>query len=69
MSGGVHATGGLYATQGMIGAADFVQPGGDLTPVSFRFLASMFQAIQQLQTAAATLQTQVNTLQARLPPP
>ena len=69
MSGGIHATGGPSAIQGMIGPMQFVQPGGDLTPVSFRFLASMFQAIQQLQTTAATLQARVDTLQSRLPPP
>lgn len=69
--GGVAPTampGGRYASQGMITPMQFVQPNGDLTAVSFRFLHSMFAAIQQLEGAVTTLQTTVTALQARLPP-
>lgn len=48
--------GGEYTAQGMIAAIDFVDAAGDLTPVSFRFLNSLFRNIQQLQQDVATLQ-------------
>jgi hypothetical protein len=70
--GGVQPTampGGRYASQGMISPNGFVQPTGDLTAISFRFLHSLFSAIQQLEGQVTTLQASVQTLQAREPPP
>jgi hypothetical protein len=64
---GVSMAAGRYASQGMIGPAQFVQPNGDLTAVSFRFLNSLFRSIQDLQGQVTTLQASVQTLQARLP--
>jgi hypothetical protein len=58
-----------WASQGMIGPQQFVQPSGDLTAVSFRFLNSLYRAIQQLEGQVTTLQASVQTLQAREPPP
>lgn len=57
------------ASQGMITPQQFVQPSGDLTAVSFRFLNSLFRAIQQLEGQMTTLQASVQALQAREPPP
>jgi hypothetical protein len=54
-------------TQGMIAAIGFVQPTGDLTPVSFRFLFGLFNAIRQLEGQVTALQATVQTLQERLP--
>jgi hypothetical protein len=56
-----------YSTQGMIGPNGFVQPTGDLTAVSFRFLNGLFRAVQTLEGQVATLQATVTSLQARLP--
>ena len=47
---------GRISTQGMIGPQQFVYGDGDLTAVSFRFLNSMFNSVQQLQADVATLQ-------------
>jgi len=58
---------GMFSRQGMISADDFVFPEGNLTPLAFRFLHSLFTAVVQLQTQVATLQATVTTLQARLP--
>lgn len=48
-------------TQGMIGPQEFVQPSGDLTAVSFRFLAGLLTMVQQLQADVATLQQRLTT--------
>ena len=48
---------GEYTSQGMITPADFVDPlSGNLTPVSFRFLNSMFNCIRKAEAEIATLQ-------------
>ena len=57
------------STQGMISPQQFVQPSGDLTAVSFRFLNSLYRSIQQLEGQVTTLQANVQALQAREPPP
>ena len=57
------------SAQGMISPQQFVQPSGDLTAVSFRFLNSLFRSIQQLEGQVTTLQASVQALQAQEPPP
>jgi hypothetical protein len=52
-------------TQGMVTAIGFVQPSGDLTAVSFRFLFGLFNAVRQLEGQVTALQATVQTLQAR----
>lgn len=48
---------GEYNAQGMISPANaFVEPDGAPTAVSFRFLHSMFNCIQHLESEVATLQ-------------
>lgn len=47
---------GEYTAQGMIPQAGFVDATGDLAPVSFRFLNSMFNCIRHLEGEVATLQ-------------
>jgi hypothetical protein len=48
---------GRYASQGMLAPMnDFVDATGQLSPVSFRFLHSLFTGIQQLEQEVATLQ-------------
>jgi hypothetical protein len=47
------ASEGRVTTQGMIGPSEFVQPNGDLTPLSFRFLHSLFRLTLPLLTNAA----------------
>lgn len=62
MSSPVRRMGGMigsgeYTAQGMIPAANFVEPiSGDLVPVSFRFLNSMFNCIRHLESEMATIQ-------------
>ena len=49
--------GGEYTAQGMITAIDFVDPlTGDLTPVNFRFLNSLFNCIKKLEGEVTVLQ-------------
>lgn len=48
---------GEYTAQGMITAIGFVDPlSGDLAPVSFRFLNSLFNCVHRLESEVATLQ-------------
>lgn len=48
---------GEYTAQGMITPSDFVDPlSGNLNPVSFRFLNSMFNCIRKLESEMATIQ-------------
>lgn len=48
---------GEYTSQGMITPGGFVDSlSGDLTPVSFRFLNSMFNCIRRAEAEIATLQ-------------
>jgi hypothetical protein len=54
-------------SQGMIAVAGFVQPSGDLTAVSFRFLFGLFNAIRQLEGQVTALQATVQELQGRVP--
>ena len=48
---------GEYTAQGMITSIDFVDPlTGNLAPVSFRFLNSLFNCVHRLESEVATLQ-------------
>ena len=48
---------GEYTAQGMIPPSNFVDPlSGDLAPVSFRFLNSLFNCVRKLESEVATLQ-------------
>jgi hypothetical protein len=68
----VPLTTSAYTTQGMIAPVnEFVDPAtGILTPVAFRFLYGMFNAmnaVSTLQSQIATLQEQVAALQQGAP--
>lgn len=71
-----HAGQPRLTTQGMISAIGFVEaPTGNLTPLAFRFLHSLFAAVSPLparlaalEEQAAALQAEVRALQQRLPP-
>lgn len=55
--GGQIGGGSEYTAQGMITASDFVDPlSGNLNPVSFRFLNSLFNCLRKLEAEVATLQ-------------
>ena len=55
--GGTIGAYGEYTDQGMITPSDFVDPlSGDLTPISFRFLNSMFNCIRRLEAEVVVLQ-------------
>ena len=62
MSSPVRRMGGMigsgeYTAQGMISPSNFVDPlSGDLVPISFRFLNSMFNCIRHLESEMATIQ-------------
>lgn len=53
-------------TQGMVSPREFVFPdSGDLTPVAFRFLNSLFIALAPLPPTLAALEQQVTAQQAQ----
>lgn len=54
--------GGEYAGQGMVAPMNnFVDATGTLTPVSFRFLHSLFRCIQDLEEEVDTLKQRLAT--------